>query len=392
MDTVVTINGGSSSLRFALFRVSKALERLLAGKFDRIGTPDAVLKLVDIPANKTDEVRVQAPDHIACVPRLVQVLEQKVSIGAVTAIGHRVVHGGARYRETQRVDEAMLEELRRVRTLDPAHLPSEIALIESFLTTYPSLPQIVCFDTTFHRSLPRVARLLPIPRRYEQQGVQRYGFHGLSYSYLMEELERVAGPAAARGRIILAHLGNGASMAAVHEGQSIDTTMAFTPAAGLVMGTRSGDIDPGLVAWLARTEQMTPLQFDEMVTSKSGLAGVSEISSDVRELLQRESSDVRAADAIALFCYQARKWIGALAAALGGLDTLIFSGAIGENSAVIRGRICEGLEFLGIEMDQERNAANAAVITGNTSPAAARVIRTDEELYIAQSVVKLIGL
>jgi acetate kinase len=347
---------------------------------------------VDIPANKTDELNVEAPDHIACVPRLVQSLEQRVSLGAVTAIGHRVVHGGARYREPQRVDTAMLEELRRVRLLDPAHLPSEIALMETFVTKYPGVPQIACFDTSFHRGLPAVARLLPIPRRYEKQGVQRYGFHGLSCSYLMEELARVAGPVAAKGRIILAHLGNGASMSAVRDGKSIDTTMAFTPAAGLVMGTRSGDIDPGLVAWLARTEEMTPMQFDEMVNSKSGLAGVSEISSDLRELLQRERIDVRAADAIALFCYQAKKWIGALAAALGGLDTLIFSGAIGENSAVIRARICEGLEFLGIELDQERNGAHAGVISMDTSRVTARVIRTDEELYMAQSVVKLLGL
>jgi len=207
----------------------------------------------------------------------------------------------------------------------------------------------------------------------------------------MQELERTAGAATAQGRIILAHLGNGASMAAVRAGQSLDTTMAFTPTAGLVMSTRTGDIDPGVVAWLAHAEGMTADEFHVMVNSKSGLLGVSETSSDVRDLLERESSDVRAAEAIALFCYQAKKWIGALAAVLGGLDTLVFAGGIGENSAVIRERICDGLGFLGIELDPARNTAAAAIITTPSSPATARIIRTDEELYIATKVAQLLA-
>src|SRR5205085_9273897 len=229
----------------------------------------------------------------------------------------------------------MLKELRRMSPFDPEHLPSAIALIEALAGSYPALSQVACFDTAFHRNLLRVAKLLPIPRRYESKGVQRYGFHGMSYAYLMQELERVAGPAAAKGRLVLAHLGNGASMAAVRGGDSLDTTMAFTPAAGLVMSTRSGDLDPGLVAFLARTERMTPEQFNHMVNSQSGLLGISETSSDVRDLLQIESTDVRAAEALAVFCYQAKKTIGALTAALGGLDTLVFAGGIGENSPVL---------------------------------------------------------
>jgi len=280
----------------------------------------------------------------------------------------------------------MLEELERIRSFSPDHLPAELALVRHFLKRYPEVPQVACFDTAFHRHLPRVARLLPIPRRYEAQGIQRYGFHGLSYAYLLQELDRVAGEDAAKGCVILAHLGNGASMAAVRGGQSIDTTMAFTPTAGLVMSARSGDLDPGLVVYLARHERMTAPQFHDMVNTKSGLLGISETSSDVRDLLARETSDVRAAEALSVFCYQAKKWIGALSAALGGLETLVFSGGIGENSAVLRNRICDGLGYLGIDLDPARNEANGPVISVDGAKVTVWVIRTDEELYIARSV------
>ena len=231
--------------------------------------------------------------------------------------------------------------------------------------------------------MPHVAKLLPIPRRYQSKGVQRYGFHGLSYEYLMTQRRM-------NGRVILAHLGSGASLAAVRDGQPLDTSMAFTPAAGLPMSTRSGDLDPGLVSYLAHTEQMTAEQFHAMVNWQSGLLGVSETSSDMRDLLACEASDQRAADAVALFCYQAKKWIGAFAAALGGLDTLVFTGGIGENAPVIRARICDRLEFLGIELDQQQNAANAEVISASASGVAVRVIRTDEELMIAKTVCRFL--
>ena len=284
----------------------------------------------------------------------------------------------------------MLKELHRICPFDPEHLPMEIGLIEEFARRYPNVPQVACFDTTFHRSLPRVARLLPIPRKYQARGIQRYGFHGLSYAYLMRKLERVAGANAAQGRIILAHLGNGASMAAVRNGQCIDTTMAFTPAAGLVMSTRSGDLDPGLAGYFARSEGMSAEQFTHMVNAESGLLGVSEISPDVRHLLDLETTDVRAAEALELFCYQAKKWMGALSASLGGLDTIVFAGGIGENSVEIRQRICDSLDFLGVEFDTTRNLASAPVITTDRSKVTVRVIRTDEELYIAQTVQALL--
>jgi acetate kinase len=286
----------------------------------------------------------------------------------------------------------MLEDLHRLSPFDPEHLPEEILLTEAFHRRFPDLPQVACFDTAFHHDLPRVARLLPIPRRYEAQGVRRYGFHGLSYEFLMGELSRLAGSEAAQGRVILAHLGNGASLAAVHHGKSVDTSMSFTPTAGVPMSTRSGDLDPGLVWYLARTEGLDAKRFNEMVNFQSGLLGVSETSSDMRDLLEHESGDVRAAEAVALFCYQVKKWIGAFAAALGGLDTLVFAGGIGENAPPVRTRICDGLGFLGIELQEKRNVANEGVISAAASGVGVRVIRTDEEQMIARSVCRALGI
>ena len=251
---------------------------------------------------------------------------------------------------------------------------------------------MACFDTAFHHDLPRVAQLLPIPRRYEAQGVRRYGFHGLSYAFLIGELARLGDPAATTGRVIIGHLGNGASLAAVRDGKSMDTSMSFTPTAGVPMSTRSGDIDPGLVWYLARTEKMSAKQFNEMVNFQSGLFGISETSSDMRDLIDHETHDVRAAEAVALFCYQVKKWIGAFAAALGGLDTLVFAGGIGENSPAVRARICDGLGFLGIELEEERNAASEGVISTAASRVAVRVIHTDEEWMIAKTVCSVLGL
>jgi acetate kinase len=296
-----------------------------------------------------------------------------------------------KHTEPEIVTRELLDELHRLRPYDPDHLPREIGLIETFRQRHPQLPQVACFDTAFHQTMPRVAKLLPIPRCFDAKGIQRYGFHGLSYAYLMEELARLGDPAATAGRVILAHLGNGASMAAVRDGKSIDTSMGFTPTAGLVMSTRSGDLDPGLAPYLERTGKMTTQQFYEMVNHKSGLLGVSETSSDMRDLLDRETQDVRAAEAVALFCYQAKKWTGSFAAALGGLDTFVFAGGIGENAPPVRARICEGLGFLGIELNEARNAENAAVISAEGGRVTVRVIRTDEELMIARSVRRILG-
>jgi acetate kinase len=390
---ILTINGGSSSIKFALFEAREAgasLCRILEGGIERIGLPEATLRVKGL--NKADNFSrpLAAPNHTVAVGALMDWIEQRSGHEALTAVGHRVVHGGPNYSEPQLVTKEMVEELRQLSQFDPEHLPEEILLTEAFHRRFPDLPQVACFDTAFHHDLPRVARLLPIPRRYEAQGVRRYGFHGLSYSFLMGELARFAGTETAQGRVILAHLGNGASLAAVHHGKAVDTSMGFTPTAGVPMSTRSGDLDPGLVWYLARTEKMSAKQFNELINFQSGLLGISETSSDMRDLLECEAQDVRAAEAVALFCYQVKKSVGAFAAALGGLDTLVFAGGIGENAPVVRTRICEGLGFLGIELDEKRNLANAGVISSETSKSSVRVIRTDEEWMIASIVCRVL--
>ena len=385
--SVLTINGGSSSIKFALYETAQPLKRGLCGTVDRIGLSGTNLTFHD-PAKKQPESRkLAAADHKSAANSLIDWLEKQNGFESVRAVGHRVVHG-MQHTAPEMVTQALLDELHRISPNDPDHLPREIELIETFRQRHPKLPQVACFDTAFHQTMPRVAKLLPIPRRFDAKGIQRYGFHGLSYAYLMEELARLGDPAATKGRVILAHLGNGASMAAVLDGKSIDTSMCFTPTAGLVMSTRSGDLDPGLAPYLARTEQMTTKQFYEMVNHKSGLLGVSETSSDMRDLLDHEKQDARAAEAVALFCYQAKKWIGAYAAVLGGLDSFVFAGGIGENAPLVRARICEGLAHLGIELNEARNLKNAGLISTDGSPVPVRVIRTDEELMIARSVLR----
>src|SRR5450631_1220693 len=386
---ILAINGGSSSIKFALYRVEETLQRRFYGKVDRIGMSGTNLTFHDPDGKPQDNLSIVASDHKSAANFLIDWLEKLDGFTTVEAAGHRVVHG-MKHTAPELVSQELLDELQHIRPYDPEHLPREIDLIEAFRQRYPKLPQVACFDTAFHRTMPRVAKLLPIPRRFDAKGIQRYGFHGLSYSYLMEELARLGDPAAKKGRVILAHLGNGASMAAVRDGKSIDTSMCFTPTAGLVMSTRSGDLDPGLAPYLARTEKMTTQQFYEMVNHESGLLGVSETSSDMRDLLAQEANDVRAAEALALFCYQAKKWIGSFAAALGGLDTLVFAGGIGENAPLVRARICEGLNFLGIELNESRNAETTPVISKQTSRVAVRVICTDEELMIARSVCRVI--
>ena len=389
---ILTINGGSSSIKFALFEVGDSLRRILEGEIQRIGLPEATLRVKGLNQADNFSRLVTAPDHTVAAGALMDWFQERSARDALTAVGHRVVHGGPKYSRPQRITAEMVEELQRLSPFDPEHMPEEILLIEAFHRRFPDLPQVACFDTAFHHDLPRVARLLPIPRRYEAQGVRRYGFHGLSYEFLMEELARLAGPGAAQGRVILAHLGNGASLAAVCEGKSVDTSMSLTPTAGVPMSTRSGDLDPGLLWYLARVEGLDARRLNEIVNSQSGLLGVSETSSDMRDLLGRETQDVRAAEAVALFCYQIKKWIGAFAAALGGLDTLVFAGGIGENAPTVRARICDGLGFLGIELREKRNAANEGVISTAASRVAVRVIRTDEELMIAKKVGRVLGL
>jgi acetate kinase len=386
---ILTINGGSSSLKYSLFARTDLTARLVSGRVERIGLENARWVMARSGGSPEQDRRVEASDQKAAVRLLIDWLERAVGFADI-AVGHRIVHGGTHYQQPEPITADLIEGLRRMSSYDPDHLPGEIELIEAFRKRDPNLLQVACFDTAFHHNMPRVAQIVAIPRRFEATGVRRYGFHGLSYAYLMQELARVARPEEARGRIILAHLGSGASMVAIRDGHSIDTTMGFTPASGLVMGTRTGDLDPGLVRFLSRTEGMTGNQFDSLVNEKSGLLGISETSSDIRDLLTRQKVDIRAAEAIELFCYQAKKWVGAFTAALGGLDTLVFAGGIGENAPEIRRRICEGLGFLGITVDNGRNANSDLLISTDQGSVKVRVIRTDEELMIARSVTRIL--
>jgi len=387
--SVLTINSGSSSIKFALYSIDGSLERILYGKVDRIGLKGTSLDFNNLRKKKKGNLRIEVSDHKSVANFLIDWLEKQVDFSLISGVGHRVVFG-MKHKEPELITKNLLDELRQIIPYDPDHLPNEIELIETFLQHYPKLKQIACFDTAFHTTMPRVAKLLPIPRRFDTKGIRRYGFHGISYSYLMEELTRIEGLKAAQGRVILAHLGNGASMAAVSDGKSIDTSMGFTPAGGLVMSSRSGDLDPGVAWYMMQSENLSPKQFNHLINHDSGLLGVSEISSDMHDLLEQETNDFRAAEAVALFCYQAKKWVGSFVAALGGLDILVFAGGIGENSPQIRMRICEGLQCFGIELDVKRNNKNATIISTDNSRVTVRVINTDEEWMMAKIVRKML--
>jgi len=404
MGSILTINGGSSSVKFALFDRGEPPKRMLSGQIERVADAGSAVKAV---------------------------AEKLRGHGDVGAIGHRIVFGGIKLLEHQRITSDVLAELKRMQGIDLAHLPGEIALIEAFEKILPGVEQYACFDTAFFRHMPRMGQLLPIPRELSEAGIRKFGFHGLSYTYLMSRLSEaptIPSPCtqgegqgggslgrstfdphpspppgymergkegvtsiAASGRVILAHLGNGASMAAVMNGRAMDTTMSFTPVAGLMMGTRPGDLDPGLLVYLMREKNMSADELEEFLTKKCGLLGVSQTSADMRDLMAKRATDVRAAEAVQLFCYQARKCAAALASTMGGVETLVFSGGIGEHSHEVREGICGGLGFLGVELDAALNVAGKDMISGSKSRVEVRVIPTDEESVIAKIVAELQG-
>ncbi len=388
---VLAINSGSSSIKFALYRMDGSLERILYGKVDRIGLNGTNLDFNNLTKNKKANLKIEVSDHKSVANFLIDWLEKQIDFSLISGVGHRVVFG-MKHIDPELITNELLDELHHIISYDSDHLPAEIELIEIFMHRYPNLKQVACFDTAFHRTMPRIAKLLPIPRRFDKIGIQRYGFHGLSYAYLIEQLGRVAGKKAAKSRVILAHLGNGASLAAVHKGRSFDTSMGFTPAGGILMGTRPGDLDPGVAWYIMKSENLTPKQFNNMINHDSGLLGISETSSDMRDLLSKESDDIRAAEAVALFCYQAKKWIGSFAAALGGLDTLVFAGGIGENCPSIRSIICEGLGFLGISLNEKQNRKNAQIISKENNSVTIHVIHTNEEWMIARTVSQVLNI
>lgn len=381
---ILTINSGSSSIKFSVYDMGAEERPVLSAHLERIGLERGRFRVWDGTGATLADQQLSVADHSAALDTFFTWLREHTAVTGADGVGHRVVHGGARYTAPEAVTPEVMGALAQLVPLAPEHLPHEINAIETIGRIYPGVPQVACFDTAFHRSMPEVAQRYALPRRLAEQGVVRYGFHGLSFEYILLELAREAGPAAARGRVIIAHLGNGASMAAIRQGRSVDTTMGFTPTGGLVMSTRSGDLDPGVLVYLLDDLGLAPAAVRRLVSHEAGLLGVSGTSADMSDLLAREREDARAAQAVALFCYQGKKYLGALVAALGGLDTLIFTAGIGEHAAPIRERICAGMEFAGIAVDAERNAANAPIISGEQSAVTVRVIKTNEELMIAR--------
>jgi acetate kinase len=365
--SILVLNVGSSTLKFALFPVADTDDALLRGAVDY---------------SESTVTRASAVAH------LLERLKRNSLFASIQSVGHRLVHGGPRFRGPVRIDAQVRASLDEVIPLAPDHLPTELRAIDEVSRVAPSLTQIACFDTAFHATLPTVARFFGLPRELTDSGVVRYGFHGLSYEYVGEAL-RLRGELPRR--TVVAHLGNGVSITALLDGVSVDTSMGLTPTGGVVMSTRSGDLDPGVLLYLLRSRGFSAAALDDAVNHRGGLLGISESSSDVRQLLEAAPRDSRADDALEVFCYQVKKVIGGYAAALGGIDALVFTGGIGEHSPEMRERICGGLEFLGIELDAARNSGNAATISTAGARVTVRRVETNEEAMIARHARRLIA-
>lgn len=383
---ILTINSGSSSIKFSLYHMGQMEMLILMGSLERIGLRSGLFHVKAGDGETLTDRALDLPDHTSTLKVLFDWLQKHASAQNLDGVGHRVVHGGRRYSSPQSVTDALMAELRNLIPLAPGHLPHEIAAIEAVRRYYPEVRQVACFDTAFHRKMPEVAQVYGLPRNLWDEGIQRYGFHGLSCEYVLTELA----PDAQSGRIIIAHLGHGCSMTAVQAGRSVDTTMGLTPMGGLVMSRRPGDLDPGVILHLLQQKGMTSGEVSEIVNRRGGLLGISPFGDDMRALLEREKEDSLAALAIALFCYQAKKFLGALTSVLGGLDALVFTGGIGENASSIRWRICENMEFWGIHLDPVRNDANGSIISHEHSPTTVRIVKTNEELVIARHTHKLL--
>lgn len=382
---ILTINGGSSSIKFALYQGRDILTLILSGSIKNISIKKSTFSFKIENDNEKEIALPEVDDFHKAATYLLDWLESKLDFTTIKAIGHRIVQG-MQHTEAVKISAELLEELQQICLYDPEHLPHEIELIEIFSKRFPVLLQVACFDTSFHTTMPHIAKLLPIPKKYFDRGIQRYGFHGLSYAYLVQKLQQIDANKTVKEKMILAHLGNGASLAAVKDGQCFDTSMGFTPASGLVMSTRTGDLDPGVAWYLMEVEKLTPEKFNHLINHESGLLGISGTSSDMKELIKNKDKDTRAKEAFELFCYQVKKNIGGYAAVLEGLEVLVFCGGIGEHSSEVRKQICTGLTFLGIELDEIKNKNNDPIISTENSKVTVRIIKTNEELMIAQLV------
>jgi len=390
-DTIAVLNAGSSSLKFSVFGVGETLTLNVRGQVEGIGTAPRFVAKDPSGAVVAEQSwgGSDAIDHAGAVEHLFSYLATDLKRGRLLAVGHRVVHGGTRYGAPVRVDAAVIDALAELVPLAPLHQPHNLTPIRAIAARMPAMPQVACFDTAFHHDQPPLAQAFALPPEITGQGVRRYGFHGLSYEYVAGAM-RTLDMRAAAGRVVVAHLGNGASMCAMADGRSVASTMGFTALDGLVMGTRSGTIDPGVMIWLMDQMGMGPRDLERLLYHRSGLLGVSGISSDMRTLLA--SGEPRAKLAIELFCYRAGRELGSLAAALGGLDALVFTGGIGEHAAPIRAAIVRGACWLGLALDADANAAGKRRITSDTSRVPAYVVPTDEELMIARHVRSALGL
>jgi acetate kinase len=374
---LLCLNGGSSSLKFAVFEVYDASEeRIFSGAVEAIGADGGRAWLRAGKQLLFDQNGTFA-DHTDAVKIMFAALQQQ-GVKKLAAAGHRIVHGGPRFSAPQRVDERVKRELKELTPFAPLHLPSQVAMIEAVAFHFPELPQVACFDTAFHSGMPEVAQRFALPSSLWEQGIKRYGFHGLSYEYIVGKLGTQLG-----SRAIVAHLGNGASMVALKDRRPVDTSMGLTPTGGFMMGTRSGDLDPGVLLHLMETGY-TAKQLETLINHQAGLVGVSGGTSEMKALLEKRRTDRAAALAVEMFCYQVRKFIGAYAAVLNGLDTLVFTGGIGERAVEVRAETCVGLEYLGIALDDSANGKNAEIISTAGSRCVVRVIQTDEDLMIAR--------
>jgi acetate kinase len=380
---ILVINSGSSSVKFALF-TAQDLSHMCSGMIDRIGLQDSHLYVTDAEgAQLIDEV-MNIPDHKSALSQLLEIMDRDRSVAPLAAVGHRIVHGGLEFESPVVVTEEMEARLRKLVPLAPLHQPHNVAGITAVRSVRPDLPQVACFDTAFHRSMPTVSTLTALPRKFYDEGIRRFGFHGLSYEYIVDTLRR-DGINIDGERIMIAHLGNGASMCALKEGRSIETTMGFSTLAGLPMGTRCGDLDPGIVLYLIAEKGLSVERIQHLLYEESGLLGLSALTPNMQDLL-KQLSEPTAIQAIEFYCYQARRHLTALTASLSGLDRLVFTGGIGANAPQIRAKICEGLEYLGIKIDAQRNSDGERVISAATSAVAVEAFQTHEELMIARHV------
>jgi acetate kinase len=387
---VLTMNRGSSTLKSALYEAGGSEELLLSITVDESGVSGSHLRIQEPNGTTLLNSLVDSEQPSAALEAMFAWLEEHGFLSQIGATGHRLVHGGSQYSQPQRITPQFLSDVEQLVPLDPDHMPAAIRGIKFIAEKFPDLPQVACFDTAFHRSLPKVARMYALPRALYDQGIVRYGFHGLSYEYIMRELQTLEGELS-NGRVIIAHLGSGASLVAVKEGKSVDTSMGFTPLEGLVMSTRSGDVDPGALLYLLEQKKISVKELDTILNKKSGLLGISAKSRDMRQLLEGMEQDVHAEEAVDLFCYRVKKYVGAYAAVLGGLDLLVFAGGIGERAPAVRKRICDGLDFLGVRLDGPGNEANAALISAPQSGVKVRIINTNEDLMIVRHVRSVLG-